>query len=148
MVTDALFSGDGILSLIPQRAPMIMLDAFYEGSETEACTGLTVQPDNLFCVAGRITEPGLIEHIAQSASAHAGYKALCKQLTSPLGFIGEIKKLRIYRLPAVGEQLKTNIAVLSEVLNISLISAEIKSGGEIVATCQMKISIRIRGLED
>jgi len=142
MATDALFSGDGILSLILQRAPIIMLDAFYEGNETEASTGLTVQPDNLFCVNGRLTEPGLIEHIAQSASAHAGYKALCKQQTSPLGFIGEIKKLRIFRLPAVGEQLITNIAVISEVLNISLISAEIKSGGEIVACCQMKIFIQ------
>jgi len=142
MATDALFSGDGILSLILQRAPIIMLDTFYEGNETEASTGLTVQPDNLFCVNGRLTEPGLIEHIAQSASAHAGYKALCKRQTSPLGFIGEIKKLSIFRLPAVGEQLITNIAVISEVLNISLISAEIKSGKEHVATCQMKIFIQ------
>jgi len=142
MATDALFSGDGILSLILQRAPIIMLDTFYEGNETEASTGLTVQPDNLFCVNERLTEPGLIEHIAQSASAHAGYKALCKQQTSPLGFIGEIKKLRIFRLPAVGEQLITNIAVISEVLNISLISAEIKSGNELIATCQMKIFIQ------
>ena len=143
MAADALFSGDGILSLILQRAPIIMLDAFYEGNETEASTGLTVQPDNLFCVNGRLTEPGLIEHIAQSASAHAGYKALCKQKTSPMGFIGEIKKFRVFRLPAVGEQLKTSVQVLSEVLNISLILAEIKSGNEPVATCQMKISIRI-----
>jgi len=142
MATDALFSGDGILSLILQRAPIIMLDAFYEGNETEAHTGLTVQPDNLFCVNGRFTEPGLIEHIAQSASAHAGYKALCKQQTSPLGFIGEIKKFRVFRLPAVGEQLRTSVQVLSEVLNISLISAEIKSGDEPIAVSQMKIFIQ------
>jgi predicted hotdog family 3-hydroxylacyl-ACP dehydratase len=142
MATDALFSGDGILSLIPQRAPIMMLDAFFEGSETEACTGLTVQPDNLFCVDGRFTEPGLIEHIAQSASAHAGYKALCAEKTAPLGFIGEIKKFRVYRLPLVGEQLRTSVCVVSEVLNISLISAEIKSGDELVANCQMKIFIK------
>ena len=142
MAADALFSGDRILSLIPQRAPILMLDAFFEGSETEACTGLTVQPDNMFCVDGQFTEPGLIEHIAQSASAHAGYKALCKQKTAPLGFIGEIKKFRAFRLPAVGEQLRTSVTVLSEVLNISLITAEIESSGELIATCQMKIFVK------
>ena len=142
MAIDALFSGNEILSLIPQRAPVIMLDTFYEGSETEASTGLTVQPENIFCVNGQFTEPGLMEHIAQSASAHAGYKALCKQQTAPLGFIGEIKKFRVFRLPAIGEQLKTSVQVLSEVLNISLISAEIKSADEPIATCQMKIFIQ------
>ena len=142
MAADALFSGDGVLSLILQRAPIIMLDTFFEGNETEAFTGLTVQPDNLFCENGRFTEPGLIEHIAQSASAHAGYKALCQQKTAPLGFIGEIKKLRVFRLPAVGEQLRTSVNVLSEVLNISLISAEIRSADEPIATCQMKIFVQ------
>ena len=142
MAADALYTGDGILSLILQRAPIVMLDAFFEGNETEACTGLTIRSGNLFCVNGRFTEPGLIEHIAQSASAHAGYKALCKQQTAPLGFIGEIKKLRVFRLPAVGEQLKTSVQVLSEVLNISLISAEIKSADEPIATCQMKIFVQ------
>ena len=145
MVSNALFSGDGILSLILQRAPIIMLDVFFEGSETEASTGFTIQSNNLFCVNGRFTEPGLIEHIAQSALAHAGYKALCKQKTVPWGFIGEIKKFHVFRLPAVGEQLRTSVQVLSEVLNISLISAEIKSANELIAACQMKIGI---GLKD
>ena len=142
MEVDALFSGERILSLIPQRAPILMLDAFYEGNETEAYTGLTIQTDNMFCENQRFTEPGLIEHIAQSASAHAGYKALCKQKTAPLGFIGEIKKFRVFRTPDVGEQLRTYINVLSEVMNISLISAEIKTDSETIATCQMKIFIR------
>ena len=139
MAADALFSGDGIQTLIPQRAPIIMLDTFFEGNETEAYTGLTVQSDNMFCVGGRFTEPGLIEHIAQSASAQAGYKAYWRQETTPMGFIGEIKKFRVFRLPAAGEQLRTYVQVLSEVLNISLISAEVKSGDEVIATCQMKL---------
>ena len=142
MAADALFTGDGILSLILQRAPIIMLDTFFEGNETEASTGLTIQSDNIFCVNGRFTEPGLLEHIAQSASAHAGYKAQLKKKTAPLGFIGEIKKFRVFRLPAVSEQLKTSVQVLSEVLNISLISAEIRSADELIATCQMKIFVQ------
>jgi len=142
MAVAALFTGEQIHSLIPQRAPIMMLDAFFEGSETEAFTGLTVQANNMFCVNGLFTEPGIIEHIAQSASALAGYKAFCQQKTAPVGYIGEVKKFRIFRLPAAGEQLKTSVHILSEVLKISLLSAETKSGDDTIATSQMKIFVK------
>ena len=141
MTAPALFEGDQIHLLIPQRAPMVMLDAFFEGSDIEAHTGLTVREDNLFCVNGLFTESGLIENIAQSASALAGYKAYRQQKPAPVGYIGEVKKFRIFRLPVTGEQLRTSVLILSEVSQISLVYAEIKSGGETIATCQMKIFV-------
>jgi len=141
MADVALFTGEQIHALIPQRAPMMMLDSFFEGNDTEAHTGLTIRSDNLFCINGLFTEPGLIEHIAQSASALAGYKAYRRQEKAPVGFIGEVKKCRIFRLPATGEQLRTSVFVLSEVLQISIVTAEVKSGDETMATCQMKIFI-------
>lgn len=142
MKENTLFQGEQVCKLIPQREPIIMLDAFFEGSETHAVTGLTIQSDNLFNQAGKFTEPGLIEHIAQSASALAGYTAYCKQHEAPVGYIGEIKKFRIFRCPDVGEELRTTIQVLSEVMQVSLVSAETKSGEETIATCQMKIFIK------
>ncbi|MDR0794958.1 MAG: hydroxymyristoyl-ACP dehydratase [Tannerella sp.] len=142
MAEEALFSGSRITMLIPQREPIVMLDTFFEGSDNDALTGLTVQPDQLFCVDGRLTEPGLIEHMAQSASALAGYKAYRQQKKPPLGFIGEIKKFRTFRLPASGEQLRTHIQVVSEVLQIQLISAEVTSAGEPIASCRMKIYVQ------
>ena len=141
MLAAALFTGEQIHSLIPQRAPMVMLDAFYDGNNTEAHTGFTVRTNNLFCVNGLFTEPGLIEHIAQSASALAGYKAYRQQAEAPVGLIGEVKKFRIFRLPEVGEQLRTSVHILSEVLHISLLTAETKSDDETIATCQMKIFV-------
>jgi len=142
MAETALFTGEQILSLIPQRKPMVMLDTFFEGNDTEAHTGLTVQADNLFCVNGLFTEPGLIEFIAQSASALAGYKAYRRQVTAPVGFIGEVKKFRVFRLPAIGELLRTSVYVLSEVLQISILTAEVKSGDETIARGQMKIFVQ------
>ena len=138
----ALFTGERIYSLIPQRAPMVMLDAFFDGNDTAAHTGLTVRADNLFCVGGLLTEPGLIEHIAQSASALAGYKAYRRQAKAPVGFIGEVKKMHIFRLPAIGEQLRTSVQILSEVMQISIVTAEVKSREETITTCQMKISVQ------
>ncbi|MDR2469314.1 MAG: hydroxymyristoyl-ACP dehydratase, partial [Tannerella sp.] len=77
MTTHTLFEGEQLHALIPQRPPMVMVDAFYEGRDTEAVTGLTVRTENLFCDGRHLTESGLIEHIAQSASALSGYKAFC-----------------------------------------------------------------------
>ncbi|MDR2137950.1 MAG: hydroxymyristoyl-ACP dehydratase [Tannerella sp.] len=143
-MTAALFEGEQLFRLIPQRAPMVMVDAFYGGNDTEALTGLTVHPDNLFCAEGKLTEPGLIEHIAQSASALAGYRAFRKQQPAPLGYIGEIRKLSLFRLPNTGESLRTSIRILSEIMNVSLLTAETRSGDEVVVSGQMKIFIRER----
>ena len=142
MATSILFENEQIHSLIPQRKPIIMVDTFFEGSETHAITGLTIQADNLFCRKGVFTEPGLIEHMAQSASAMAGYTANLQQKQAPIGYIGEIKKFRVLRCPDIGETLQTTIHVLSEVLNISLVSADTNVGDELVASCQMKIFIQ------
>jgi len=139
MTAQALFEGEEVLALIPQRKPMVMLDTFYEGTDTEALTGLTVQADNLFCNGRRLTEPGLIEHIAQSASALAGYTAWRNHQPAPTGYIGEVRKCRIFRLPEVGEQLRTSVSIISEVMNVSLLSAETKSEDNLIASCQMKI---------
>lgn len=142
MTTSILFKNEQIYSLIPQREPIVMLDSFFEGSDTHAITGLTIQPDNLFCRKEKFTEPGLIEHIAQSASAMAGYTAYRSQQQAPVGYIGEVKKFRVFRCPQIGETLQTTIQVISEVMSVSLVVAETKSGDETVASCQMKIFIK------
>jgi len=134
--------GEAIKALIPQREPMLLLDVFYDATETEAETGLTVSEDNLFCWDGWLKEPGLVEHIAQSASAFAGYKAKLANRQTPLGFIGEVRKCRIHFLPKVGDELRTTIRILTEVLGVSLLSAETKANGATVVQCQMKIFVQ------
>ena len=66
-----------IKSLIPQREPILLVDALVGVEGDMARTQLTVRRDNSFVGDdGLLAEPGLIEHIAQSASAFAGYKAM------------------------------------------------------------------------
>ena len=47
--TNPLFQGEGIKELIPQRHPIIMVDTFYDATEMECNTGLTILDDNIFC---------------------------------------------------------------------------------------------------
>ena len=134
--------GEAVKDLIPQRDPMIMIDTFYGATESEADTGFTIAKDNLFCSDDLFEAPGLVEHIAQSASAFAGYRAKMANAPTPLGFIGEVKKFRIHFLPQAGDALRTHIRILSEALGVSLLTAETKVNGETAAQCQMKIYIK------
>jgi predicted hotdog family 3-hydroxylacyl-ACP dehydratase len=128
--------------LIPQREPFIMLDRFLGATETEADTALTVCADNLFCTDGVMDEAGVVEHIAQSASAFAGYKALRLDKPTPLGFIGEVRKFRLYCFPRTDDLLTTHLRTISEALGVTLIEAVSRIGEQTVAECQMKIYIK------
>ncbi|EGJ99706.1 hypothetical protein [Dysgonomonas gadei] len=137
-----IIRGEDILNLIPQRPPIVMVDKFYGIEDDCSYTGLTVSPDNIFIENNRFKEPGIIEHIAQSAAARVGY--ICRQnnVPVPLGFIGSVDKMTIHTLPKVGEDLDTEIKIIQEVAEITLISATVKTGDNLIAECRMKIFLK------
>ena len=132
-----------IQKLIPQRNPIIQVDELVrvEGDTAETC--LLVKADNYFIDEDLLfAEPGLIEHIAQSASAFAGYQALLQGATTPpVGYIGEVKRFHCYRRPAIGEQLHTTITMGAEVAGVTMLTGETRVGEEVVADTQMKIFV-------
>lgn len=142
MNREAIIHGEGILGLIPQRPPIVMVDSFFGIEENCSYSGLTVTSDNIFCEAGKLQEPGIIEHIAQSAAARIGFIYTRQGAQVPLGFIGSVDKLKIYNLPEVGMKLFTEITVVQEVFDITLVSAQVKAGEESIAECRMKIFIK------
>lgn len=92
-----LATGEEIFRLIPQRPPMVMVDALHEADAEGGETGLTVKEDNVFCIDSQLIEPGIIEHSAQSAAAFAGYRYFLAGEEPHIGLIGEIKSFRIGR---------------------------------------------------
>lgn len=142
MNREAIIHGEGILGLIPQRPPIVMVDSFFGIEENCSYSGLTITSDNVFCEAGKLQEPGIIEHIAQSAAARIGFIYTRQGAQVPLGFIGSVDKLKIYNLPEVGMKLFTEITVVQEVFDITLVSAQVKAGEELIAECRMKIFIK------
>ena len=142
MEQEPLLVGEELYKLIPQRSPIVMVDTFFCADEESAETGLHVHSGIYFCEGGFLREPGMIEHVAQSAAAFAGYASFTKGESPKLGFIGEVKKFKIIRLPKVGEFLHTCLHVLGEAAGVTLISAVTKTREEELATCQMKIFIK------
>lgn len=133
-----------IKQLIPQRSPIIMVDELLCVNGEEAQCQLTVRPDNFFIDEDTLmAEPGLIEHIAQSASAFAGYRAIQNGATEPpVGYIGEVKNFHLYSRPKIGDVLITTITMGPEVEGITIIRGETKIGEKVVADTQMKIFVK------
>lgn len=134
-----LAAGQEILELIPQRPPMVMIDTLYTVTEMKAESGLTVSADNIFVRDGQLTAMGLVENMAQTAAAMAGYYFKSQNEEVKTGFIGSIKNLKIQELPPLHAQLKTTITQIQEVMNIKIIKGEVFLGDELQAECEMKI---------
>ena len=142
-----MYTDIDILSLLPQRPPFVMVDHLTDYSETQSTCCLTVRQDNVFCEKGELAAPGLIEHIAQTCAARLGYynKYILKTGVR-LGFIGEVKDLNILRLPHESEQIETTVTVVQEIYDVTLVSAEVRVGTEVIATTGMKIAQGAQGL--
>lgn len=131
-----------ITRLLPQREPILMVDELVHAEEDQAETSFEIRADNYFIEKDRLAEVGLIEHIAQSASAFAGYKAMeTGAIEPPVGLIGEIKRFHCYRCPQVGEVLHTTVRMGAKVAGITLLTGEVRIQEEIIADTQMKIFV-------
>lgn len=133
-----------IKKLIPQRSPIMMVDELLRVDGDEAVCRLCVRQDNFFLDSDNLmAEPGLIEHIAQSASAFAGYKAiLAGCATPPKGYIGEVKNFHLYARPKTDDIITTTITMGPDVEGITIIRGESVVNGETIADTTMKIFIK------
>jgi predicted hotdog family 3-hydroxylacyl-ACP dehydratase len=130
---------DKIIDLIPQRDPIVMVDEFIGIEGNVSKTRFTVYEENIFVDDNRLSECGLIEHIAQSAAARVGY--VCKQNNQPIpiGYIGSVNNFELAEFPNVGENILTTIEIVQEVFNITLIKACCYIDDKEIASCKMKI---------
>lgn len=129
--------------LLPQQAPMVMVDTLVRYSSSDAVTRLEIRPDNIFVHNGHFTEPGLVENIAQTAAAHAGFTTSQNgHSTAPVGYIAAVDQLQVFQLPAVFSTIETTIRIQHQVLNVTIIGGEIVCDGQPVARCEMKIFVR------
>jgi predicted hotdog family 3-hydroxylacyl-ACP dehydratase len=131
-----------VKTLIPQQPPFVMIDRLVHFDNVFTRTELEIRPDNMFLENGVLLEAGLIENIAQTCAARLGYinKVILGDVVR-LGFIGAMKSLIIHKLPAVNSTLETSIEVVNEVFNITLVNATTMCNGEVLAACEMKISV-------
>ncbi len=118
-----------------------MVDKLLSFNETTARTGFSIKAGNIFLEDGEFKEPGLVENIAQTAAARAGYISQKENQPVLTGYIGAIKNLEIYSFPKTGDELITEITIENQIFDVTLISGKISCNEAVLAQCEMKIFI-------
>lgn len=147
------YKGADILRLIPQRNPFIMVDEFEATApptSNESLTGascvtsLHVRLDNYFMLSnGELSESGLIEHIAQSASALAGYVAIEQgSVQPPVGMIAELRNFSCLRRPHASDQVTTLVTMGFSFGAMTLAHGISRIGDDIICEIDLKIFIQ------
>lgn len=57
---EVIIQGEGILNLIPQRPPIVMVDSFFGIEKNHSYSGLTVTADNIFYETGNCKRQELL----------------------------------------------------------------------------------------
>jgi predicted hotdog family 3-hydroxylacyl-ACP dehydratase len=128
-----------ILQLIPQAPPFVMIDQLVYTDDLISKSTFTIQPDNCMVADGFFTEGGLLENIAQTAAARAGYQALAENKPVSGGYIGAVKDFEIFFLPEVGSQLFTEIKIENQFFNVSVVAGSVWCNNKLAASCEMKV---------
>lgn len=116
-----------------------MVGKLVGAANKKTVTSLVISDENIFCQDGFLREPGLIENMAQTAAAGAGFLASLENKDPRVGYIGGIRNLRIVELPAVGSEITTEIVVEHEILDASVVQGKITQDEKLIAECEMKI---------
>lgn len=136
-ITDSNFIG----SLIPQKKPFVMVDRLLHFSEKNITSGFTISEENIFVKDNHFTEPGLVENMAQTIALHTGYKYFLEQKPAPIGYIGAIKKVEVFELPLVSQELSTSVEILHDIMGVTLIQAKVECDGKVIAQSEMKTAL-------
>lgn len=131
-----------IHELLPQQEPFIMVGKLHHFDMEKTVTQTEVKASNIFVENSIFSSSGIIENIAQTCAARIGYvnKYILKKGIQ-LGFIGAIRNMNLYRYPNVGEILETTIITVEEIFGMTLVTATVRVGEEIIADSEMKIAL-------
>lgn len=113
-----------IEQLIPHRNPMIMVDALLSIDKAGSVSQLKIKKDNVFLENFLLNESGILEHMAQVAAVHNGYKYF-KEKTPRNGYVAAIQKAEFFSSPKTSETITTELKPLFE--SNEMLKAELKS---------------------
>jgi predicted hotdog family 3-hydroxylacyl-ACP dehydratase len=126
---------------VPQKPPFVLVDKLlYIDQKTSRCS-FTIPEGNLFADDGLYSSAGLIESMAQTAAAGTGYLSRKENRPVPLGYIGAVQKLDVYDWPPVNSTIEMTINLITNIMQVSLVSGSVSLDNRVLATCEMKIFV-------
>lgn len=133
---------DDILTYIPQRYPFVLIDKIHDITDEGLSSTFKIDPNHVMVDKSHLTEGGMLENMAQSAAAFAGFQYRSKGKNVPVGFIAGMKKIVIHGNPETGSEITTKIKITNDLMNIQVVEGEVNNEqGETLATCELRIFI-------
>lgn len=130
-----------ILTLLPQKPPMVMVERLLHCDTVVTETEFTVREDCIMVEDGQLSPMGLVENVAQTCAARMGYINVSSGKEVRVGVIGALRDIEIHSLPPVGSTIKTRIEVSEEVFGMTLAQAESYCGDTLLASGTIKIAL-------
>jgi len=133
---------DDITTLLPQKPPFVMVGKLLSVEDDKITTGYIIEEGNVLVEDGVFTEAGLLENIAQTAAAGAGYRATVENKPVQNGYIGAVKNFAVFARPKMNDELKTEVTETSRVFNTQTIHGKVWLGEKLLAQCEMRIFLQ------
>lgn len=130
-------------TVLPQQEPFVMIGCMTHFEMTTSTTETLIREDNIFVDNGCFSASGMMENIAQTCAARVGYYNKCiLHKDVQVGFIGAVRNYSIKALARVGQIITTKVDIVEEVFGMTLANAEVRCGEQLLATAEIKLSVR------
>lgn len=143
LIPDEFICTIDVHNVLPQQEPFVMIGKM---THFELCTSTTstlIKEDNIFVDNGYFSASGMMENIAQTCASRIGfYNKYILHKDVQVGFIGAVRNYEIRSLARVGQTITTKVDILEEVFGMTLATAQVSCGDEILALAEIKLSVR------
>ena len=142
-ITEEFLRSIDVHTVLPQQDPFVMIDRLVHFEMMTSTTETEIREDNIFVDNGRFSASGMMENIAQTCAARVGfYNKYILHKDVQVGFIGAVRNYVINDLAETGSVITTRMDILEEVFGMTLATAEVSCNGKIIATAEIKLSVR------
>lgn len=133
------FPVDDISDLIPQKHPFVFVNKLLHADDSLTRSSFLINDGAVLVKDGFLQEAGMMENIAQTAALRAGYIAHQAGEDVTNGFIGNVKNFEVTALPAVGDEIVTEVEISEQIFNVTVLTGKIWLRQQLIASCEMKV---------
>ncbi len=128
---------------IPQQYPFQCIDDIVECDEEKTICTFRIPENHVMCDADGLSEQALLEVMAQTAAAGAGFRAQSLGQGIQKGFIGAIKHIQIQQRPPARALIRAEVRSLHQIGQASIVQAKTFLGELEIASCELTIFVEI-----
>ncbi len=132
--------------MIPQQAPMRVVDRLMSVGERVAVVETTVQADNPFVEEdGTLDSAAHLELIAQAAAAMNGFRTTVREGQEQEGYLLGARQLEVFAPARVGDILATRVFKATRYGDFGVIEGQVTRGETVLARGEIKVWHRGEG---